>query len=289
MVKVNWAFLHIFIPLLTELWKTRQCQKKYFDLVVSYRYWLFVKFDHTPTNSERQCCLNWPGNVLLCVLRYFAAIRENSLNLNLPSPSITLRAATIPHKSGSRSFFQWHLLLYISNVFLGRTIKSFTLIDKLQIFVLLLFSPAGRGACVVFDKRGSQAPGVDCQDGFKRPQPQCEFGQNAMFDQGDSSHRPSRRRQWPKCLRCLAKKEKGDAWVKTSLGMFSGCSSPTLDPSLQKFLTAEPWEKTQRRTRWRSLKASSAPRMGEKSQNSGMCKTNSGMCNKYRAYELHAG
>ena len=48
------------------------------------------------------------------------------------------------------------------------------------------------------------------------------------------------------------------------------------------FVIAEPWEKTQRRMRSRSLKASSAPRMGKKSRKSGMC-------NKYRAFELHAG
>ena len=95
--------------------------------------------------------------------------------------------------------------------------------------ILFCYSPPHLGwgaspprACVVFDQRGGQAPGDDCQDGLKRPQPQCEFGQNVIFDQEESSHRPSRQRQWPKYLRCLAKKEKGDAWVKTSLGMFSG-------------------------------------------------------------------
>ena len=113
-----------FHPAIERELKDRQCLKRYIDLVVSY--WLFVKFDHTSTNSERQCCLNWSANALLCVLRYFAAIRENSLNLNLPSPSITLRAATFPHKSGSLSFFQWHLLLYISNVFPKTNNKSWT-------------------------------------------------------------------------------------------------------------------------------------------------------------------
>ena len=237
---------------------------------------------YVPVNVRTAC---------VCVfLRYLAAIKENSLNLNLPSPSITLRAATIPHKSGSRSFFQWHLLLYISNVFPGRKIKSLTLIDKLQHFFLFCYSspPAGWGACVVFYKWGGQAQGDDCQDGFKRPQPQCEFGQNNMLDQGKSSHRPSRRRQWPKCLRCLAKKEKGDAWVKTSLGMFSGCSSPTLNPSLQKFLTAEPWERTQQRMRWRSLKASSAPRMGGKGQKRGLCNIELMNCTQARHWNGQA-
>ena len=96
-----------------------------------------------PKTIEKLVTCYVPVNVrTACVFfRYLAAIKENSLNLNLPSPSITLRAATIPHKSGSRSFFQWHLLLYISNVFPGRTIKCWTPFDKLQQILFCYPSP----------------------------------------------------------------------------------------------------------------------------------------------------